>query len=95
MLRDKELKKKREDVEKIEAEWSNAQKDVLRSKLSLSNAEADKLAREQSKNKLLSLCIENGRKFRYDAPVSSQDDVNKLYARIQKLGEQDQLCHET
>ena len=91
MLRDKELKKKREDVEKIEAEWSNAQKDVLRSKLSLSNAEANKLAREQSKNKLLSLCIENGRKFKYDAPVSSQDDVNKLYARIQKLGEQDQL----
>ena len=92
MLRDKELKKKRKEVEQIKADWSNAQKDVLRSKLSFSNAEADKLAREQSKNKLLTLWIENGRKFKYDAPVTSQDDVNKLYARIHKLGEQDQLA---
>ena len=52
MLRDDELKEKKK-VGQIEAERSNAQKDVLRSKLSLSNAEADKLAREQSKNKLL------------------------------------------
>ena len=45
MLRYKELKEKRKEVEQTEAEWSNAQKD----------AEADKLAREQSKNKLLTL----------------------------------------
>ena len=43
-------KQKDIEVEHIEAEWSNAQEDK----------EADKLAREQSKNKLLTLCIENG-----------------------------------
>ena len=48
-------------------------------------------AKEQSKNKLLSLCLENRGKFKYDASVSSQDDVNKLYGRIQKLSEQAQL----
>ena len=69
-----------------------AQKDVVRSKLSLSNSEADKLAKEQSKNKLLSLCLENGRKFKYNAPVSSQEDVNKLYSQIHKHSEQDQLA---
>ena len=61
------------------------------SKLAFNNSEADKLAKEQSKNKLLSLCLENGRKFKYDAPVSSQDDVNKVYTQIHKLSEQAQL----
>ena len=69
-----------------------AQKDVVRSKLSLSNSEADKLIKEQSKNKLLSLCLGNGRKFKYNAPVSSQEDVNKLYSQIHKHSEQDQLA---
>ena len=63
----------------------------MNSKLALKNSEADKLAKEQSKNKLLSLCMENGRKFKYRAPVSSQDDVNKMYNSLQKLDENDQL----
>ena len=61
MLRDKELKVVQKEVNQIEAEWSMAQKDVVRSKLSLSNSGADKLAKEQSKNKLLSLCLEMAR----------------------------------
>ena len=82
MLRYKELKEIRKEVEQTEAEWSNAQKD----------AEADKLAREQSKNKLLTLCIEYGWKFKCNALVTSLDDVNKLNARIHKHDEQDQLA---
>ena len=65
MLVDKELKKQKQQVDKIEAEWSKAQKDLVRAKVAVSNAEADILAREQSKNKLLAQCIENGRKFKY------------------------------
>ena len=91
MLKDKELKSKKKEVDKIEAEWSKAQKDVIRSKLTVTDSEADILAREQGKNKLLSQCLENGKKFKYDAPVSSQNDVNKLFTKIQGLNESDQL----
>ena len=35
--------------------------------------------------------MENGDKFKYDAPVSSQNNVNKLSAQIHKLSEQAQL----
>ena len=34
----------------------------------------------------------NGRIFKYNAPVSSQEDVNKLYSQIHKHSEQDQLA---
>lgn len=91
MLTDKELKSKKKQVEKIEAEWSKAQKDLIKAKVAVSDAEADILAREQSKNRLLAQCIENGRRFKYNAPVSSQDDVNLMFAKIQKLPEQDKL----
>ena len=47
MLKNKELKKKRKEVEKIEAQWSKAQHDVIKSKIAISNSEADILAREQ------------------------------------------------
>ena len=62
----------------------------MKSKLSLTDADADKLAREQSKNKLLALCLENGKKHKYIAPLASQADVKKCYDRIKKLSEQDQ-----
>ena len=91
MLKDKELKSKQQEITQIEADWSKAQKDILKSKLSLSDADADKLAREQSKNKLLALCLENGKKHKYIAPLASQADVRKCYNRIKKLSEQDQL----
>ena len=71
MLVDKELKKQKQQVDKIEAEWSKAQKDLVRAKVAVSNAEAYILAREQSKNKLLAQCIENGRKFKYNALLRS------------------------
>ena len=90
MLKDKELKSKRQEIDQIEADWSRAQKDIMKSKLSLTDAEADKLAREQSKNKLLALCLENGKKHKYIAPLASQADVKKCYDRIKKLSEQDQ-----
>ena len=35
--------------------------------------------------------MENGKRFKYNAPVSFQEDVNKMYYKIQKLSEQDQL----
>ena len=61
MLKDKELKAKREELDNIEGEWSRAQKDVIRSKLCLKDAEADILAKEQAKNKLIHQCIEHGK----------------------------------
>ena len=83
------MRKKRKEVEKIEAQWSKAQH-VIKFKIAISNSEADILAREQTKNKAMSLCSDNGRKFKYNTPVSSQEDVNTMYNKIQKLSEQDQ-----
>ena len=91
MLKDKELKSKQQEITQIEADWSKALKDILKSKLSLTDADADKLAREQSKNTLFALCLENGKKHKYIAPLASQADVRKRYNRIKELNEQDQL----
>ena len=85
------LKKKQKEIAQIEAEWSKAQHDVIRAKIAISDNESDMLAREQTKNKALALCMENGKRFKYNAPVSSQEDVNKMYNKIQRLSEQDQL----
>ena len=46
---------------------------------------------DASKNKVLSLCLENGRCLGYNAPVSLQDDVYMMFNKIKKLNEQDQL----
>ena len=92
MLKDKELKRKKKEIDHIEAEWSKAQKDIMKAKIAVSDAQADILAREQSKNKQLAQCMENGRKYKYNAPVSSQDDVNMMFAKIQKFSEQDKLA---
>ena len=35
--------------------------------------------------------MENGKRFKYNAPVSPHEDVNKMYNKIQRLSEQDQL----
>ena len=43
MLKDKELKSKQQEITKIEAGWSRVQKDIMKSKLSLTDADADKL----------------------------------------------------
>ena len=56
MLKDKVLKSRQKDVAEIEADYSRAQKDLMRSKLALTDPEADKLAREQSKTKAMALC---------------------------------------
>ena len=61
----------------------------MKSKLSLKDADADKLAREQSKNKFFALCLENGEKHNYIAPLASQADAKKCYDSIKKLSEQD------
>ena len=60
MLKDKELKSKQQEIIQIEADWSRSQKDIMKSKLSVTDAEADILARKQSKFKLIALCKENG-----------------------------------
>ena len=44
MLVDKELKKQKQKVDKIEAEWSKAQKDLIKAKVAVSDAEADIIA---------------------------------------------------
>ena len=62
---------------------SKAQKDVLRSKLSNTSPETDLLAKKQSKNILLSLCLEKGRCLGFNSPVSLQEDVKKIYKKIQ------------
>ena len=54
-LKDKELKSKKTEVDTVEADWSKAQKDVMRAKLSLKESETEELTKEQSKNKLLSV----------------------------------------
>ena len=60
MLKDKELKHQKKQVDKIKAEWSKAQKDIMKAKINVTDAEADILVREQSKNKLIKECAENG-----------------------------------
>ena len=70
----------------IEAAWSRSQKDIMKSKLSITNAEA----RVMSKLMLIALCKENGDKHRYQALFSFQTEV-KHYDRMKKLSEQDQL----
>ena len=47
MLKDKKLKAKRKEAAEIKTDWSRAQKDLMKSKLALTDPEADKLAREQ------------------------------------------------
>ena len=61
MLKDKKLEAKQKEVAEIKTDWSRAQKDLMKSKLALTDPEADKLAREQSKNKAMALCRDNGR----------------------------------
>ena len=78
MLKDKELKAKQKEVHQIEANWSKNQKEIMKAKLALTDTEADKLARDMAKNKLISLCVQNGTKHKYTAPLSSQAEVNKL-----------------
>ena len=91
MLQEKELKSQKKQVDQIEADWSKAQKDIMKAKIDIIDSKADILAREQSKNKLIAQCAENGRKHNYHEPVTSQDDVNLMFAKIQKFSEQDKL----
>ena len=75
------------EVTEIKADWSRAQKDLMKSKFALTNPGADRLVKEQSKNKVMALCRDNGKKHKYDAPMSSQ--VHKCYNQIKMLKEQD------
>ena len=54
MLKDKELKAKQKKVHQIEAGFSKSQKEIMKAKLALTDSEADKLARDMAKNKLIS-----------------------------------------
>ena len=83
MLKDKELKCQKKQIDKIEAVWSKAQKDIMKARIGVTDAEADILARKQLKNELIAQCAENGRKHNYYGPVTSQDDVNLMFAKIQ------------
>ena len=69
---DKALKKKQKEIVKMEAEWSQAQHDVIRSKITISDSAADILAREKTRNKALKLCMKNRKHFKYNSPVSSR-----------------------
>ena len=65
MLKDKELKSKQQEIIKIEAGWSRVQKGIMKSKLSLTDAEADKLKKR------------NGKMHKYMTLLSSQADRMK------------------
>ena len=71
MLKDKQLRKKQKEIVYMEAEWSKAQRDIIISKIFISDSDADILAREQTKNKALNLCVENGKHFKYNSQLSS------------------------
>ena len=64
----------------------------MKAKLALTDSGSNKLARDMAKNKLISLCVQNGTKHKYIAPLSSQAEVKKCYDRIKKLSEADQLA---
>ena len=53
MLKDKELTAKQKEVHEIKANWSKNLKEIMKSKLALTDTEADKLARDMAKNKLM------------------------------------------
>ena len=89
MLKEKELKSQKKQVDKIEADWSKAQKDIMKAKIDIIDSKADILAREQSKNKLIAQFAENRKKHNHHGPVTSQDDINLMFAKIQKFSEQD------
>ena len=57
MLKDKVLKSRQKDVAEIEADYSRAQKDLMRSKFALADLEADKQAREQSTSPTEQRCV--------------------------------------
>ena len=56
MLKDKELKVRQKEVHQIETNFSKSQKEIMKAMLALTDSEADKLARDMAKNKLISLC---------------------------------------
>ena len=71
MLKDKKLKTKQKEDAEIKTDWSRAQKDLMKSKLALIDPEVENLAREQSKNKVMALCRDNGKKHKCDALLTS------------------------
>ena len=58
----------------------------MKAKIDITDSEAD-IAQEQKNNKLITQCAENGRKYNYHGTVTSQDDVNLMFAKIQKFSE--------
>ena len=76
------LKNKKKQVDRIEAEWSKAQRDIMKAKIDVTDSEADIFAQKQSKNKLTVQCAKNGRKLNYNGPVTLQDNVNLMFAKI-------------
>ena len=79
-------------VHQIEADISKSERKIMKAKLALTDSGSNKLARDMAKNKLISLCVQNGTKHKYIAPLSSQSEVKKSYDRIKKLSEADQLA---
>ena len=61
----------------------------MKAKIDVTDSKADILAQEQSKNKLIAQCAENRRKHNYHGPVTSQNDVNLKFVKIQNFSEQD------
>ena len=54
-LKDKELKPKKTEVDTVEADWSKAQKDVMRAKLSLTESETEACKRSIKKQAFVSV----------------------------------------
>ena len=78
-------------VHQIEADISKSERKIMKAKLALTDSGSNKLARDMAKNKQISLCVQNGTKHKYIAPLSSLAEVKKCYDRIKKLSEANQL----
>ena len=70
-MKDKELKAKQKEVHQIGADFSKSQREIKKAKLALTDSGSDKLAIDVAKNKLISLCVQNGTKYKYIPPLSS------------------------
>ena len=81
ILVDKELKYQKQQIDKIEAEWSKAH-DIVKANIAVSDAEADIPAWEQPKNSLCPNALK-GESSRTMHPVSSED-VDLMFTKIQK-----------
>ena len=87
MLKEKELKnQKKKQVDKIKADWSNAQKDINKAMIDITDSKAKAIKKQAH----CAVCWKL-KEEQLPRPVTLQDDVNLMFAKTQKFSEQDRL----